>query len=135
MSDKRSHNSDSRVLFMSATAEASFLIKLAAEPRPVGDTVKAAIRRASRRVGLTFSRSRDIWYGQARRVDASEMDKLRAVNAAEEQARDEYRDALTAFRLVAHRLATIDPDFAREIADAVRSLEPESRAAARAMDR
>jgi hypothetical protein len=39
--------------------------------------VKAAIRRASRRLGLPFSRARDIWYGDARRIDAEEMDKLR----------------------------------------------------------
>jgi len=39
--------------------------------------VKAAIRRASRRLGLPFNRTKDIWYGQARRIDAEEMDRLR----------------------------------------------------------
>jgi hypothetical protein len=39
--------------------------------------VKAAIRRASRRLEIPFSRTRDIWYGDARRIDAEEMDRLR----------------------------------------------------------
>jgi hypothetical protein len=39
--------------------------------------VKAAIRRASQRLDIPFSRVRDIWYGDARRIDAEEMDMLR----------------------------------------------------------
>jgi hypothetical protein len=39
--------------------------------------VKAAVRRASRRLGLPFTRTRDLWYGDARRIDAAEMDRLR----------------------------------------------------------
>jgi hypothetical protein len=39
--------------------------------------VKAAIRRASMRLGLPFNRTKDLWYGQARRIDAVEMDRLR----------------------------------------------------------
>jgi hypothetical protein len=38
---------------------------------------EGAIRRASRRLDLPFSRTRDIWYGDARRIDAEEMDRLR----------------------------------------------------------
>jgi len=39
--------------------------------------VKAAILRSSRRLGLPFNRTKDIWYGDARRIDAAEMDRLR----------------------------------------------------------
>jgi hypothetical protein len=39
--------------------------------------VKAAIRRASQRLEIPFSRTRDLWYGDARRIDAEEMDRLR----------------------------------------------------------
>jgi hypothetical protein len=57
--------------------EAQLLVRRSAEPRPAGDHVKAAIRRASRLLDMPFSRTRDIWYANARRVDADEMDRLR----------------------------------------------------------
>ena len=63
--------------YASSIDEAQTLVRRCAEPRPAGDLVKAAIRRASRRLDLPFSRTRDIWYGDARRIDADEMDKLR----------------------------------------------------------
>jgi hypothetical protein len=58
-------------------AEAQTLVKRCAEPRPVGDQVKAAIHRASRRLKLPFNRARDMWYGDAKRIDSEEMDRLR----------------------------------------------------------
>jgi hypothetical protein len=61
----------------SSIDEAQTLIRRCAEPRPAGDIVKAAIRRASQRLDIPFSRTRDIWYGDARRIDAEEMDRLR----------------------------------------------------------
>jgi hypothetical protein len=61
----------------SSIDEAQTLVRRCAEPRPAGDQVKAAVRRASQRLGIPYSRVRDIWYGDARRIDADEMDKLR----------------------------------------------------------
>jgi len=61
----------------SAIDEAQILVRRCAEPRPVGDNVKAAIVRASRRLGFPFTRTKDIWYRNARRIDATEMDQLR----------------------------------------------------------
>ena len=52
------------------------LVRRCAEPRPAGDQVKAAILRSSRRLGLPFNRTKDIWYGDARRIDATGMDRL-----------------------------------------------------------
>src|ERR1700741_2683949 len=63
----------------SSIDEAQTLVRRCAEPRPAADKVKAAIRRASQRLNLPFSRTRDIWYGDARRIDAHEMDRLRQV--------------------------------------------------------
>ena len=63
----------------SSIDEAQTLVRRCAEPRPAGDQVKAAIRRASRQLGLSFTRTKDIWYGDARRIDAGEMDRLRQV--------------------------------------------------------
>ena len=57
--------------------EAQTLVRRCAEPRPAGDKVKAAVVRASRRLGFSFSRTKDIWYRDARRIGATEMDQLR----------------------------------------------------------
>ena len=66
---------------MSSVCEASTLIKQIAEPRPVGDTVKAAIGRSLRRLPLkgswTWNRVKDIWYADHRvSVSADEMNAL-----------------------------------------------------------
>jgi phytoene/squalene synthetase len=63
----------------SSINEAQTLVRRCAEPRPAGDQVKAAVRRASQRLDIPFSRVRDIWYGDARRINADEMDRLRQV--------------------------------------------------------
>src|ERR1700688_3998073 len=63
--------------YASSIDEAQTLVRRCAEPRPAADKVKAAIRRASQRLNLPFSRVRDMWYGDARRIDAHETDKLR----------------------------------------------------------
>ena len=65
--------------YASSIDEAQTLVRRCAEPRPAADQVKAAIRRASRRLDIPFSRTRDLWYGDARRIDAEEMDRLRQV--------------------------------------------------------
>jgi hypothetical protein len=74
--------------YASSIDEAMILVRRCAEPRPAGDLVKAAIRRASKRLEISFSRIREIWYGHARRIDAAEMDRLRrgAANAEISQA-------------------------------------------------
>jgi hypothetical protein len=80
--------------------EAQSLVRRCAEPRPAGDSVKAAIRRASRRLDLRFTRTRDIWYGEARRIDAGEMDQLRRVALnAELNAGIEVQSKMFASRL------------------------------------
>src|ERR1700730_15261660 len=73
--------------YASSIDEAQILVRRCAEPRPAGDQVKAAIRRASRRLEIPFSRARDIWYGDARRIDAEEMDRLRREAEKAELAR------------------------------------------------
>lgn len=66
------------VLEGSAIDEARNLIHRCAEPRPPADTVKVAVTRVARRLNFTYSRTRELWYGNARRIDAQEMDALRA---------------------------------------------------------
>jgi hypothetical protein len=93
--------------------EASVLVRRVAEPRTVGDSVKSAISRAARRLGWQFSRTKDIWYANARRIDAAELDALRRANAEIEEA---------AGRLLALRDALIAKDPAFHCDD-VRALE------------
>jgi hypothetical protein len=62
----------------SSIQEAQALVRQCAEPRPVGDSIKSAINRAARRLGFGPSRTRKLWYGNAQRIDAHEMDHLRA---------------------------------------------------------
>lgn len=106
------------------------IVKELAEPRPVGDSVKKAIGRVSIAIGFGWSRTKDLWYGDARRVDAEELDALRLAKKkreakrraaqridAEVAARAEA--ALAVERMVALRaaLASIDADFHREAID------------------
>jgi hypothetical protein len=60
-----------------AIDEARALVQRCAEPRSAGDLIKVAIFRASQRLNMPVSRVKDIWYGDARRIDAEEMDRLR----------------------------------------------------------
>jgi hypothetical protein len=57
--------------------EAAVLARRCSEPCPAGDYVKAAVGRAAERAGINYRRMRDIWYGDARRIDSWEMDALR----------------------------------------------------------
>lgn len=76
---------------------ASRMIKRAAAPSQIGDSVKAQILRASRRLRLSYTRTKDIWYGGARKIAAWEMRKLFAaanetfVASAEQQELSELR--------------------------------------------
>lgn len=99
---------------MSSVSEASSLVRQVAEPRDVSDSVKAAIVRAARRLGFEPSRTKDLWYGHARRIDAAEMDRLRDV-AAKREAKL-LRTQILAAR---NALATTDAEFHRPQIDAL----------------
>ena len=85
--------------YTSSIDEAQTLVRRCAEPRPAADKVKAAIRRASQRLDLPFSRVRDIWYGDARRIDAHEMDKLR-----QEAEKAELAQAVAAIEFLKNKI-------------------------------
>lgn len=105
-------DSEPKVIFMSAVAEAAQLLREISEPWSPGESFKAAINRVTasvNRVGvarklisepLRVSRVEDLWRQEARRVDAEEMDAIRAarslIKAAQNEknlgdAREEYR--------------------------------------------
>lgn len=99
---------------MSSSSEASALVRQIAEPRPVGDSIKSAIGRASRRLGFSFSRTKDIWYAHARRIHADEIDRLR-----DHAGRREAALAIENLLVMRNRLAAIDPEFHRDTIDAL----------------
>lgn len=96
MFDKSSE--DSAVLCI---AEAKQLVRSVAEPREVGDGVKAAIARSASRLRWTYSRTREIWYARAKRIDAHEMDALR--REAQTQA--------ARYESIARAMEQTDPSF------------------------
>jgi hypothetical protein len=63
---------------MSASVEASRLIRVVAGPPTAAGGIKLLIDRAARALGWSHSRAFDVWYERARRIDAAEMDSLRA---------------------------------------------------------
>lgn len=87
-------------LRMTTLVQASRMMRDLAEPRPVGDTVKAAITRAARAVSavlqepMRYGRAEDIWRQEARRIDAAEMDAIRAAHERRHRSlREELRQA------------------------------------------
>jgi hypothetical protein len=120
MSDKSSEKK------VSVLVEAQSLIRSLAEPAPAADKVKAAIRRAHRKLPTwTPNRVRDVWNADRRiSIRGAEIDELRAAVAArkrEEKAASnelrEFRERLA--RLEAALLST-DKDFHRETLTALR---------------
>jgi hypothetical protein len=79
--------------------EAQILVRRCAEPRRADEGVKRSIRRVSRLLELPFSRTWDLWYGNAKRVDAGEMDRLRRVAENAKRAQ-----AVTGLKYVGSRL-------------------------------
>jgi hypothetical protein len=57
--------------------------------------------RASTRLRWHYNRTRDVWYGRARRIDAVEMDALRA----------EARRQAAKYENLARQMVTTDPEF------------------------
>lgn len=94
-------------------SDAMRLVRIAAEPRQVGDSVKVAITRAARVLSWKRTRARDVWYGSARRIDVREMDALRALEQQREQAAATagWRRNLEQVAVLRTRLHMRDPDF------------------------
>lgn len=72
MSENPSENSE-----MADVTVASDLLRRAATPVRPGELIAHQIRRAARKVGITESRAKSIWYREARAIRAHEIDALR----------------------------------------------------------
>jgi len=97
-------------------------LKELAEPRPVGDLVKAAIGRAARITGLSYTRAFDVWYGKARRIDAHEANRIEQAlqNKREEEARNELQDLRMRLLKMESRLAAESANGGRQISHSLR---------------
>src|SRR5690242_14970179 len=95
----------------SSIDEARNLVQCCAEPRPVGDSVNAAIKRSAKRLGFSYSRTKGIWYGDARRIDSREMDRLRRCAGFAAQ----FDQAVTGLRVLRNRLSAVSSPVGREI--------------------
>lgn len=125
LAEKRSEESD----FSSGQSDegtiecAGRLLRLAAGVRMPGEGVKSTVARAARATGFSYTRARDIWYGDARRIDASEMDALRRLERERaEKLRAIHREKLSAIEQLAAlraRLQTRDADFHKPDIDAI----------------
>jgi site-specific DNA-cytosine methylase len=82
-SEKSNKSSEFNVVITLAIAphdEMRTLLRRIAE----GDSIKQKINTAARRIGLSATRVRDLWYGTARRIEAAELDAARQAIAAQE---------------------------------------------------
>lgn len=111
---------------MTALVEAQTLVRLLAEPCPAGDSVKAQIGRASRRVGLGFNRVRSFWYADERcAVSADELDTLRRAAGARKQndqaIADDLEKRLDVVERMLFAMAQQDQEFVSEMLHSLRS--------------
>jgi hypothetical protein len=65
---------------------------------------------------LPFSRTRDIWYGDARRIDAQEMDRLR-----EAAAQTEFANAIDSIETLRDKMLALPSVTALQVAAALDS--------------
>jgi hypothetical protein len=115
---KEKSNKPSEISFVSSLAEASFLLRRVAEPRPAGDSVKTALSRAWRRLpGWSFNRIRDVWHADARiKISADELDQLRRTARQDkaEDARQAIREARELIARLEQCIRLQNPDMDRE---------------------
>ena len=112
---------------MSASLEAQSLVRRIAEPCPAGDSVKAAIGRAARKLRLNYARCRAFWYADDRiKVTGDELNQLRAV-AKQHTAGADTHDVLARLDKLENMVESLvrvlphDPDYYGPQLDTLRS--------------
>lgn len=103
---------------MSVSVEASQLTRRCAEPVHAGESIKALIRKVSRKTGLPASRVKGFWYQEAKAIRAEELDLLRRKAGAEPAITGEpdaaHRELLELRNEVRDQIANLN-DLAGEI--------------------
>ena len=123
--DVSSQSEDFRV---SVEVEASEILQqLAGVPAFGAGNVKAAIRTAAMKAGLSFSRARKLWYREARAILADEMDHLRA---KANELRGRQNDALTRLEQLEGELSVLRAELSgKGLLGGSRAVDPEGRSA------
>jgi len=97
-----SQNPCERVTVIMTAAIASEIqssLRLIVEPVHAGENIKALIGKAARRLGFDYWRTHDLWYGRARRIDAVELEAVRARVKVKQEAQFNAEMAAFAARL------------------------------------
>jgi predicted alpha/beta-hydrolase family hydrolase len=97
---------------MSSVTEAMLLVRSIGTSRE--GPIKTRIAYASRRLGWLYSRTKNVWYSNARRIDAAEIDQLRKVALGAERER-----AVSAVVALRAQLAETNPHLHGEAVDAL----------------
>lgn len=115
------HNENPPNFVGSLETALEYLVELA--DRKPGESVKTAINNASKRAGLSYSRTFDIWYRKARRIEQFEQDIIAeaVTKFRRDLARNEFHELRTRMARLESLLAQSDPDFHRETIEQVRS--------------
>lgn len=95
---------------MSSVAEAQTLLQRGIGPVLPGTPLKALFPKVARQLGVTVRRVETIWQGTARRIDAAEMDRLRALASPKSNDTPEVAHA-SRYDAIAAALEAVDPDF------------------------
>ena len=93
--------------------EISALLRRLADPAVAGESVKACIRRAATRAGLTYCQTKKLWYRETRNIPAYVADEIR-----ERAARHDRELKRAAFQALVTMQAT-DPQFYRSCIEAL----------------
>ena len=92
------------------------------EPRSREEKIVTIIARCAHLAGLSYSRSYEIYYGRARRIEPEEI--VRIQEALDQKNRRDMRNELSELRLqlakLEARLLSTDADFHRPTIDLVR---------------
>jgi hypothetical protein len=107
--------------FVGSVDKASEFLRELAGPITAGET-KRAIERAGKRAGFSFTRTSDLWYRKARRVEEFEQEAIAAalVKYRRDVARREFHELRTRMARLETLLAQSDPDFHQDTIEQVR---------------
>lgn len=96
--------------------DASIALRELSQPWSPGIKKDEFIRLASKRAGLSFWRTFDLWYGKARQADEFELKKISAAleKKRKQDARNEFQELKTRMARLEALLARTDPDFFSE---------------------
>jgi len=93
--------------------DAALMLKELSLPWAAGERMKSILDRASKLARLKYSRTYEIWYGRARRIEPQEIEQiaeaLRLKN--EKAARNEFHELKFRLAKLEAALSSRDPDF------------------------